>query len=382
MNWSEIHTYSWDEFQKLQLLGNSPRDWLVAALAFLLALLVLPVLRRFLHARIHREGLKPATVLALIANLIEHTSRMVVWVAALYLAERLLKWPHKVDEIFDVIIVVGIWLQMGLWLIAATRFGLMNRPQAQPEPRLAGTIKVVMFVVHLVVWAMVLLLALVNLNIKVTGLLAGLGVGGIALALAVQTVLGDLFASLAIVLDQPFVPGDMLTVGDCTGSVEQIGIKSTRLRSVTGEQVIIANAELLKSRVRNFGRMREQRGLFTLMISYETPPEKIARVSIVVEQIIQVEPGVRFDHCLLTVLGERALQFEVLFYNVIDAAPAQEVLLDRINRKLLERLAAEGILLAYPLNQVYLREKLVPVADSSGPRAPAAPPAPVPQGAP
>jgi small-conductance mechanosensitive channel len=380
MNWSEMHVSSWDEFQKLQLLGNSPRDWLVAALAFLIALLILPVVRRFLKARISRETRPQATVLALIANLIEHTSRMVVWVAALYLAERLLRWPHKVDQIFDVLITVGIWLQMGLWLIAAIRFGLMNRHQARPEPRIAGTIKVVMFVAHLVVWAVVLMLALVNLNVKVTGLIAGLGVGGIALALAVQAVLGDLFAALAIVLDQPFVPGDMLTVGDCTGSVEQIGIKSTRLRSVTGEQVIIANAELLKSRVRNFGRMSEQRGLFNLMISYETPPEKIALVSTLVEQIIQVEKGVRFDHCLLTVLGERALQFEVIFYSSIANAPAQEVLLDRINRKLLEKLAAEGILLAYPLNQVYLREKVVPATDSSDPRAPAAPPAPVPQG--
>jgi small-conductance mechanosensitive channel len=381
MNWSEMHVSSWDEFQKLQLLGNSPRDWLVAALAFLIALLILPVVRRFLKARISRETRPQATVLALIANLIEHTSRMVVWVAALYLAERLLRWPHKVDQIFDVLITVGIWLQMGLWLIAAIRFGLMNRHQARPEPRIAGTIKVVMFVAHLVVWAVVLMLALVNLNVKVTGLIAGLGVGGIALALAVQAVLGDLFAALAIVLDQPFVPGDMLTVGDCTGSVEQIGIKSTRLRSVTGEQVIIANAELLKSRVRNFGRMSEQRGLFNLMISYETPPEKIALVSTLVEQIIQVEKGVRFDHCLLTVLGERALQFEVIFYSSIANAPAQEVLLDRINHKLLEKLAAEGILLAYPLNQVYLREKVVPATDSSDPRAPAAPPAPVPQGA-
>ena len=380
MNWSEMHVSSWDEFQKLQLLGNSPRDWLVAALAFLIALLILPVVRRFLKARISRETRPQATVLALIANLIEHTSRMVVWVAALYLAERLLRWPHKVDQIFDVLITVGIWLQMGLWLIAAIRFGLMNRHQARPEPRIAGTIKVVMFVAHLVVWAVVLMLALVNLNVKVTGLIAGLGVGGIALALAVQAVLGDLFAALAIVLDQPFVPGDMLTVGDCTGSVEQIGIKSTRLRSVTGEQVIIANAELLKSRVRNFGRMSEQRGLFNLMISYETPPEKIALVSTLVEQIIQVEKGVRFDHCLLTVLGERALQFEVIFYSSIANAPAQEVLLDRINHKLLEKLAAEGILLAYPLNQVYLREKVVSATDSSDPRAPAAPPAPVPQG--
>ncbi len=382
MNWSEIHTYSWAEFQKLQLLGNSPRDWMVAALAFLLPLLVLPLVRRFLKARISHETRSQATVLALIANLIEHTSRLLIWVAALYLAEKLLKWPHRVDEIFDVIIVVGIWLQTGLWLIAAIRFGLLNRHGARPEPRLTGTIKVVMFVAHLIVWALVLLLALVNLNVKVTGLIAGLGVGGIAIALAVQTVLGDLFASLAIVLDQPFVPGDMLTVGDCTGSVEQIGIKSTRLRSVTGEQVIIANAELLKSRVRNFGRMSEQRALFNLMISYETPPEKLARVSILVEQIIQVEPGVRFDHCLLTVLGERALQFEVIFYSSIANAPAQEVLLDRINRKLLEKLAAEDIKLAYPTNQVYLREKLVAAIDSSGPRAPAAPPAPVPQGAP
>jgi small-conductance mechanosensitive channel len=381
MNWSDFHTYSWEEFQKLQVLGNSPRDWLIAALVFLLALLVLPLVRRFLKGRITRETRAQAPALALIADLIEHTSRLLVLVAALYLAEKLLKWPHRVDEIFDVVIVVGIWLQMGRWLIAAIRFGLLNRHQARPEPRLAGTIKVVMFVAHLVVWAVVLMLALVNLHVNVTGLVAGLGVGGIALALAVQNVLGDLFAALAIVLDQPFVPGDMLTVGDCTGSVEQIGIKSTRLRSVTGEQVIIANAELLKSRVRNFGRMSEQRALFNLMISYDTPPEKLARVGSLVEQIIQAEKGVRFDHCLLTVMGERALQFEVIFYSSIGHAPSQETLLDRINQKLIERLAAEGIRLAYPSNQVFLREKIVPAGDATDPRAPAAPPAPVPTGA-
>ena len=123
----------------------------------------------------------------------------------------------------------------------------------------AGSLDIINFIARLVVWSILILVALSNLGVNITALLAGLGVGGVAVALALQNVLGDLFASLSIALDKPFVVGDSLGVDTFAGTVEHIGIKSTRLRSESGEQIILSNADILKSRVRNFGRAQETR---------------------------------------------------------------------------------------------------------------------------
>src|SRR5262249_47160768 len=136
---------------------------------------------------------------------------------------------------------------------------------------ITGSIDVILFVVGLVIWSMMLLLALDNLGVQIKPLLAGLGIGGIAVALAVQTVLSDLLASMSITLDKPFVIGDFLTVDDMQGTVEHIGVKSTKLRSVSGEQIIMSNADIVKARVRNFGRMRERRAVFRFVVDYDTP---------------------------------------------------------------------------------------------------------------
>ena len=164
-----------------------------------------------------------------------------------------------------------------------------------------------LFALRLIIWIVVALLALENLGINVGPLIAGLGVGGIAIALAVQTILGDLFASLSIALDKPFVIGDSLRIDTFEGVVEQIGIKSTRLRSVTGEQIIISNADLLKSRVRNLGRASEWRALFTLPLAYDTPAALIEQVPALVAAAVATYAGTRFVYCLLKQLGESAL---------------------------------------------------------------------------
>ena len=155
----------------------------------------------------------------------------------------------------------GIWLQVGLWATTALRFFLERRQQRAGlnDAAAASTVNVLMFVGQILIWAVFVLLALDNLGVNITALVAGLGVGGIAIALAVQTILGDVFGSLSIAFDKPFVVGDMLRIDDIEGTVEHIGIKSTRLRSITGEQVILANADVLKARVRNLGRMPERR---------------------------------------------------------------------------------------------------------------------------
>jgi small-conductance mechanosensitive channel len=238
--------------------------------------------------------------------------------------------------------------------MAAARFGLQRRMVEGNDRQLAGTLNIVIFVASLIVWTVVALLALDNIGVNITALVAGLGVGGIAIALAVQAILGDLFASLSIALDKPFGVGDLLRIDDCEGTVEQIGIKSTRLRSVSGEQIILANADLLKSRVRNFQRIQERRALFTLRVRHDCNAAQLAEIPQLVAAAVAAWGGARFVHCLLKSIGESALEFEVLFFVPVTRTNELNIALDAVNRAVLAGFAAAGIALAYPTRSVHL----------------------------
>jgi small-conductance mechanosensitive channel len=346
----------WSQLARQTLFSNSATAWIFGAVAFGLTAAVLPLLRAFLRARHKRfVNREPPVAIALMTHLIEHTSRIVLWIAALYVAEQILTLPKRLDRIFDVTIVVGLWLQTGLWAAAAVRFGLQRRQARSGDGRLTGTMDILLFVVHLIIWIIIAILTLENLGVNVGPLLAGLGVGGIAIALAVQTVLGDLLASLSIALDKPFVIGDSLRVDTFEGTVEQIGIKSTRLRSVTGEQIILSNVDLLKSRVRNLGRASERRGLFTMAIAYDTPADKLAQVSQLVSDAVASYEGTRFVYCLLKELGESGLMFEVCFF--VENRPGRDInyALDQINRQIIGSFARVEIQFAHPARTLWLR---------------------------
>jgi small-conductance mechanosensitive channel len=200
---------------------------------------------------------------------------------------------------------------------------------------------------------MVLLLTLDNLGVDITALVAGLGIGGIAVALALQNVLGDLLASLSIALDQPFVIGDFLIVGEHLGTVEYIGIKSTRLRSLTGEQIVMSNADLLSSRLRNYGRMYERRVVFTLGVTYETPRDKLREIAPLLRGIVEAQEGVRFDRAHFAKYGPYSLDFEVV-YHVLSAdfgryMDAQQA----INFRIHEAFEALGVQFAYPTQTLW-----------------------------
>ena len=338
---------AWPELQRIELFHNSLADWLLAGLAFLLTFTVLPLARRYLEAQRRRyAGREMPAALGLLAYLAAHTSRLVLWTVALYAAERILTWPARLDRAFDIAIVVGFWWQVGLWAMAAVRYGVQRRREHDDDLQLAGSINILLFVARLLVWGVVLLLALSNLGVNITGLVAGLGIGGIAIALAVQTVLGDLFASLSIALDKPFVIGDALRVDDVEGTVEQIGIKSTRLRSVSGEQVIIANNDLLKSRVRNFGRMSERRGVLRFALDYDTPRERLEGVAAMAGAAVAAQPAARFISCQLRELAPTGVLFELVF--VVDHRRVADIgaTIDGIHRALLGAFAEAGMRIA------------------------------------
>jgi small-conductance mechanosensitive channel len=353
----------WSQLARQTLLNNSATAWIIGASAFVLTFAVFPLLRALLRAQRRRYvNREPPMAVALLTDLTGHTSRFVLWLWALYVAEKILTLPKAVDRAFDTAIVLGIWWQIGVWTATAARFGLQRQQARSGDPRLTSTMDIVLFVLRLIVWTVVALLALENLGVNIGPLVAGLGVGGIAIALAVQTILSDLFASLSIALDKPFVVGDSLRIDNFEGSVEQIGIKSTRLRSVSGEQIILANADLLKSRVRNLGRAAERRGLFSLLVAYDTPSSKLEQIPKLVSDAVATYQGARFVYCLLKELGESGLQFEVCFF--VENRPGRDLpyALDQINRQILRGFEQVGIEFAHPARTLWVKQPAGPPA--------------------
>jgi small-conductance mechanosensitive channel len=337
---------------QLRFLSNTLQDWALAALAILATVLILPFIKQLVRARqAHWRRLSTdSPPLELLSQLAMRTSRLVRLIIALYLVDKILTLPKRVDDAFDIVIVCGVWFQSGIWASTALRFFVQYRQRRSGlnDDISRSSLDVVMFVANLLIWSMFALLALDNLGINVTTLVAGLGVGGIAIALAVQTILGDLLGSLSIALDKPFVVGDLLRIDEIEGTVEHIGIKSTRLRSISGEQVIVANADMLKSRVRNLGRMPERRTLFRLYVAYDTPAERIGRVPGLVEDAVRAQPETRFVSCLLASLGRDALEFEVIYFVANRDAEDVPRTNDAVNRGIVERFATHGIGFAYP----------------------------------
>jgi small-conductance mechanosensitive channel len=365
---SEPHNV-WDTV----FLGNELGTWSVAFAIFLVTLTVLPLAARFVGAQrrrisAHRGGQVPFAI-DLLGLLVERTSRVFIWGVAVWLASRDLTFPPRIERWLTIALVLLFWMQAALWAMTAVRYAIDLRRQRSsgPDTLLKSSMEVILFAAGLVVWGVAFLLALDNLGVEIKPLLAGLGIGGIALALAVQTVLADLLASLSIALDKPFGIGDALTVDDCQGTVEHIGVKSTRLRSINGEQIIIANGDMLKARVRNYGRLFERRALFVLDLHYDTPVATLAAVPRAVREIIEATPDTRFDRCHLLRCTDTALQFETVYFvtrpDYRSFADAQQ----SINLRILERFRAMEItFIATAPRPVRLYPPLAPAADGGG----------------
>ena len=199
-----------------------------------------------------------------------------------------------------------------------------------------------------------MLLALDNMGVDISTLVTGLGVGGVAVALAVQNVLGDLFASLSIVLDKPFVIGDFLAVGDLVGNVEQIGLKTTRVRSLSGEQLIFSNADLLQSRIKNYGRMMQRRILFTIGVTYQTPREKLENIPTILREAIESQKNVRFDRSHFARYGDFSINFESVYFVTVPTYNTYMDTQQAINLRIHERFEQEGIEFAYPTQTLFL----------------------------
>lgn len=341
---------------ELMFLGNSLRSWIYAGVAFSVTFTVLPLARAYVASRRRRlahRGVLPAVELGML--LIASTRRLFLWAIALYFGARFLELRPRADRALDVVVVSIAWMQAAFWAVAAVRFALdRQRVRAGPSEGALGSIDVILFIARIAIFAVAFLLALDNLDVDITALVAGLGITGIAVALAVQTVLGDLLASLSITFDKPFQVGDVVSIDDLTGTVQHIGVKSTRLKSVSGEQLVLANADVLKSRVRNFGRMHERRVAFFIGVTYDTPIEKLRAIPGIVRETIESQRSVRFDRCHFLEYGDSALRFEVAYFVLSSDFSLHADILQNVNLALFERFRALGIDFAFPTRTVVL----------------------------
>jgi small-conductance mechanosensitive channel len=292
------------------LLGNPLRDWGLAILGAVLATTLVALLRGTVVRRLEIVAARTATSADDFAvALIKAIRSPLVVAAALGVATRFLALPNGIDRIARWLIVGAAVLQAIAWVNASVTFWIRVYEDRTTGAADRTALSVFSVVARIVLWAAVAIVALDVLGLKPTTLITTLGVGGIAIALAVQNVLGDLFGAFSIILDKPFLVGDAIAVDTIEGTVEHIGLKTTRVRSVNGEQIIISNADLLRSRVRNNSRRQGRRLVFTLSIAPGTPAAKLARVPEIVADVVAAEA--RADLQRSHVNGMGTLGFEV-----------------------------------------------------------------------
>jgi len=336
---------------------NTIREWIYALLAVVFIFFVIRIFKAILFRQINRITSKTAAQWDdLVPGLINKIKLFFLIAIALYVGTRLLTLPEPISNFIYKTVGMVLLIQIGILTSEIIRFWLdwYRKKKIEDRADAVTTVTSVGFIVKLLIWLIILLIALDNLGVNVSALIAGLGVGGIAVALAVQNILGDLFASFSIVLDKPFVIGDFIIVDNFLGTIEHIGLKTTRVRSLSGEQLIFSNTDLLKTRIRNYKRMNERRVVFSIGVVYQTSCEKLIKIPEVIRSIICQKDQTRFDRAHFKEYGPYSLIFEIVYWI---GDPDYNIYMETqqaINLEIFQKFETEKIEFAYPSQSIYI----------------------------
>ena len=336
--------------------GNSAKQWIAFVSAALVILIVAELFKSILSGKLSKQE---GGYVILARELLATTKFLFIVFFSFYAASFILNIAPNFSAVLGKGAVLVLLFQSAIWGSHVIAFWTRRQKEMrmdQKETSEATTIAALGMMAKLILWSLIVLLALENLGVDISALIAGLGIGGIAVALALQNVLGDLFASLSIAFDKPFVIGDFIIVDDYMGTVEHVGLKSTRIKSLSGEQIIISNSDLLGSRIRNYKKMSDRRIAFSLQLTYDTSAEKLKKVPLMLKEIIESQNNTRFDRAHFHKYGEWSLDFEIVY---IVTNPDYNLYMDvqqAINLAIYERFAAEGISFAYPTKTVYMEK--------------------------
>jgi len=295
--------------------GNTLRQWITAFCVTVVLWLIFQVVKFITVKKVGKLAEQTETKLDDLAiALLDRTRFYFLFFIAFYFASKLLHIPERFEIYWHNSIHVAFALQTISWGNSLIEFVLGKDSQViGKDVTSSASYGVLGFISRIVLWSIVLLITLSNFGVNITAIVTGLGVGGIAVALAAQKILGDIFSSFIIVLDKPFEVGDFIVIGEFKGTVERVGIKTTRFRSITGEQIIMPNGAVIDSKMRNFKRMDERRVSFRLNIEYGTPEATLIQIPKWVEAIVTGQPHTRFVYATFLEYGEFSLIYEIVY---------------------------------------------------------------------
>jgi small-conductance mechanosensitive channel len=284
-----------------------------------------------------------------------HTTHIFMLVCSAYMGFQFMPEHHIYPTWSWRIFFVVMMMQVGIWGLYGIKKWMQlsfNRKRKR-DPASASSINIVELMLKFTFLAIVFMFTLHNIGIQVTTMIAGLGIGGVAIALAMQNILGDLFSSLSIILDKPFVVGDFIILGEWLGEVEHIGLKTTRIRSLGGEQIIMSNSDLLGSRIRNMKRMHERRSNFFISLPHESTPEEIKRAVEIITAVVLSKKQIRFDRCHFFRITTHSLDIEVVYFVLTDDYNIHMDIQQSILLDVHQVFRAENIDYAYPVQKTH-----------------------------
>jgi len=344
------------EFLNQTYFGNTVYAYLTAAGIFVVSVIVVLVFKIIILRRLKRWSESTHTTIDdFIIRGVEKTIIPLLYFGSLYAAIKSLSLDPYVSRVADVIAIILVTYFTIKLIAGVIRFSLNAYLLRKGEPDTKHRqVTGILTIVNIILWGLGLVFLLDNLGFEISAVIAGLGIGGIAIALAAQTILGDLFSYFVIFFDRPFEIGDFIVVGDKLGSVEYVGIKTTRIRSISGEQIIFSNTDLVNSRVHNYKRLERRRVLFTLGVVYNTKSNQLAEIPGIIKNIVESFPGASFDRSHFVKYGDFSLIFETVYFI---HSPEYNIYMDihqKINLRIYEEFEKREIHFAYPTQTLYL----------------------------
>ncbi|MBD3264531.1 MAG: mechanosensitive ion channel [Candidatus Omnitrophica bacterium] len=341
------------------ILQNTITDYLVALLIFLAGIFLLKLIRKKIIIKLDKVARETSSSIDdFLCSLLEKIAVPFFYCIALYLAVKYLTLTPFLDKIVNTATVGVLVIFTVRLVIRVINYGMFtywagSGRSTTAEHSLSGVSKVIQFIL----WSLGVIFFLDNLGFEVSAVLAGLGVGGVAIALAAQAVLKDLFSYLSILFDRPFEIGDFIIVGDLLGTVEHIGIKTTRIKSLGGEQLVFSNSDLTDSRLRNYKRMDKRRVVFKIGVIYSTPLAKLKEIPHIIERIVKDIPDTNFDRAHFFQFGDFSLIYEVVYYVIGSDYNKYMDIQQEINFNIKKELEERGIEFAFPTQTLYINKQ-------------------------
>ncbi len=348
-----------EQLLKETFWGNTVLQYLIAAGYFVGGVIIVTIFKKIVLVQLKKWAEKTTTKLDdYIIIGIRKAIVPILYYGSLYVAIKTLTLSPYAENVLSLVTIFAATF-FSIRLITSTLdFSITNYSRMEGTSEQKGKqLKSLSVLARLLVWAVGLLFLLDNLGVDVSAVVAGLGIGGIAVALAAQAILGDLFSYFVIFFDRPFEIGDFLNLDDKAGTVEHVGIKTTRIRSLSGEQLVLSNTDLTSSRIHNFKKLEKRRSIFQLGVIYQTPSTKLNKIPELVKQIIVDHPDTEFDRAHFKDFGDFSLNFEFVYFVLNQEYKIYMDIQQDINFKIYKKFEEEGIEFAYPTQTLFLNKE-------------------------